>query len=81
MCADARLIRVLTFAAVGSKLERGWSTPVAVPTDHVGATLTLTPAGITNGAEGALRVTLAFWEMETNTSDMLDGQQASTDRV
>lgn len=60
---SASLIPVLTSAAVGSKLVRGWSTSVTVPTDHVGTTLTLTPAGVTHGAERALRVTLAFWEM------------------
>lgn len=59
--------RVLTFAAGGSELKSSWSTSVAVPADHVGATLTLTPVGVTHCAEGALRITLAFWEMELNT--------------
>lgn len=65
------MIGVLTSATVGSELVRGRSTSVTVPTDHVGATLTLTPAGVTHGAEGALRITLAFWEMESNTGDTL----------
>lgn len=70
-----QLEEFLTSAATWSKLERSWSTSVTVPANHVGSTLTLTPAGITHRAEGALRVTLAFWEM-SNTGDILDQQAA-----
>lgn len=59
------LTGALTSAAVGSKLERGWGTTVAVPSHHVGATLALAAVWVTHGAEGALRVTLALWEMES----------------
>lgn len=59
--------QVLTFAASGSEVKCSWSTSVAVPADHTGATLTLTPIGVAHCAEGALRITLAFWEMEFNT--------------
>lgn len=57
---------VLTSAAVGSKLKRGRRTPVTVPADHVGAALTLPAVGVAHGAERALRVTLAFWEMASD---------------
>lgn len=63
--------RILTFAAVGAELERRRGAAVAAPAHHVGAALTLTPAGVAHGAEGALGVTLAFWEMESE-------QQANT---
>lgn len=72
------MIRVLTSAAVGSELKRGRSTSVTVPANHVGATLTLTAAGITHCAEGPLRITLAFWEMESNTGYALENRQGST---
>lgn len=69
------MIGGLTSAAIGSELEGSRSTSVTVPADHIGAALTLTPAGITHGAKGALRITVAFWEMYSNTTDMLDNNQ------
>lgn len=75
---DYRVIEILTSAAVGSKLERGWSTSVTVPADHIRATLTLTTVGVTHGAEGALRVTLTFWELKSDTGDTLDSTKNKT---
>ena len=55
-----------------------WSALVAASADDVWATLTLTAAGVTHSAEGALRVTLALWEMGFNRGEELDSEQAST---
>lgn len=54
--------RALTTAAVGPEMEGGRGARVAVPPDHVGATLALAAVGVTHSAERALRVTLALWE-------------------
>lgn len=61
-----------TSAAAGSELERGRSAAVAVPPDHVGTAPALAAAGVAHGAERALRVTLAFWEMESNKGEALE---------
>lgn len=55
-----------TSAAVGSEVEGGGGAGVAVPADHVGATLALAAVGVTHGAERTLRVTLALWEARGN---------------
>lgn len=59
--------RALTSAAVGPEMEGGWGARVAVPPDHVGATLALAAVWVTHGAERALRVTLALWETRGRT--------------
>jgi len=51
----------LTSAAGGAEEERGGGAAVTVPADDAGPTAALTPAGLTHGAEGPLRVTLACW--------------------
>lgn len=70
--ATSRSAELQTSAAVGAELEGGRSAAVAVPPHHVGSTLTLSAAGVTHGAERALRVTLAFWEMESNKGEALE---------
>lgn len=57
----------LTSAAVGPEMKGGRGARVAVPPDHVGATLALAAVWVTHGAERALRVTLALWETRRNT--------------
>lgn len=79
MAATSGSAELLTSAAAGSELEGGRSATVAVPPHHVGTTLTLSAAGLTHGAERALRVTLAFWEREANKGEA-SGQPAGSDR-
>ena len=55
----------LTSAAVGSEKVGGGGTLITVSADHVGPTLALPAAGVAHGAQRALRVTLACWEMES----------------
>lgn len=54
--------RALTSAAAGPEMEGGRGARVAVPTDHVGATLALAAVWVAHGAERTLRVTLALWK-------------------
>lgn len=49
----------LTSAAGGAEQVHSRGTVVAVPAHNVGPTLALTATGLTHGAEGTLRVTLA----------------------
>lgn len=65
MCNRGFVSLPLTSAAIGSKMEGGGGTLVTVTAYNVGATLALSAVGVTHGAERALRVTLAFWEMES----------------
>ena len=53
---------LLTSAAGGAEEEGSRSTVVTVPPHDVGSAPTLTSTGVTQGAEGTLRVTLACWE-------------------
>ena len=58
----AGLRPLLTSAAGGAEEEGSRSTVVTVPPHDVGSAPTLTSTGVTQGAEGTLRVTLACWE-------------------